>query len=106
MLTIAYLADVAPDPLVEILKDSPWFVDAGMHLWILAEFVTPEVQAEIDRRKKSEANRVGSAANAPEARSEGVSSSATSPRPSPSPRNRGRRGVRLEAPSPGWRVLN
>ncbi len=70
----AYRSDVAPDPLAEVLKADPRFVYAEEDSWMLAEFVTPEVQATIDRRKMFEANRPSGAMEAAEAPSETISS--------------------------------
>ncbi|MBI2954859.1 MAG: hypothetical protein HYY30_11135 [Chloroflexi bacterium] len=46
-----YRAEVAPDPLVEVLKADPRFVDAGLSAWMLAERMTPEMGDLIQRRR-------------------------------------------------------
>jgi len=48
-----YRADVAPDPLENVLKADRRFVNAGFDAWLLAETVTPDVQAGIRQRKEA-----------------------------------------------------
>jgi tetratricopeptide (TPR) repeat protein len=50
----AYRSDVAPDPLNAVLSADSRFVDAGFHTWMLAENVTPDVQAFIRQRQQAE----------------------------------------------------
>jgi tetratricopeptide (TPR) repeat protein len=49
-----YRADVPPDPLAEVLRADPRFVDAGLHGWALAEAVTPDMLADFRERKRLE----------------------------------------------------
>ncbi|MHB8674778.1 MAG: hypothetical protein ACYDAK_14010 [Candidatus Limnocylindrales bacterium] len=51
----AYRADVAPDSLETVLKADPRFVDAGLNMWMLAEDMTPAMEAVIPGRKRMEA---------------------------------------------------
>jgi tetratricopeptide (TPR) repeat protein len=56
----AYRADVAPDSLAMVLKADRRFVDTGLFMWLLAEAVTPGVQALGRQRKQAEKHSVGS----------------------------------------------
>lgn len=47
-----YRADVAPDPLAEVLAADPRFTKAGMGIWMLSEYVTPEIEADIRARRR------------------------------------------------------
>lgn len=49
-----YQAEVAPDPLLTVLRADPRFVDAGMYAWMLAETVTPEMRELIRERRRLE----------------------------------------------------
>src|SRR5712692_8675286 len=49
-----YRSDVAPDSLNAVLSADSRFVDAGLHMWMLAENVTPDVQAFIRQRQQVE----------------------------------------------------
>ena len=51
-----YRSDVAPDPVEEVLKADPRFVNAGLNAWMLAEAVTLETRARIRQRKKLESD--------------------------------------------------
>ncbi|MHB8993598.1 MAG: hypothetical protein ACYC66_18405 [Chloroflexota bacterium] len=68
-----YHADVAPDPLETTLEADRLFVDAGMEMWTLAEFVTPEVQAAIRRMKEMESELFAPPAETPGAFAEAPS---------------------------------
>ncbi|HZO26676.1 MAG TPA: hypothetical protein VFH48_11885 [Chloroflexota bacterium] len=50
----AYRSDLAPDPLATVLQDDPRFEAAGFHGWLLAESLTPAMQAEIRERQRLE----------------------------------------------------
>ena len=50
----AYRSEVAPDPIEAVLRADSRFVDAGFDAWMLAETLTPDIEAQIRSRKKFE----------------------------------------------------
>ncbi len=55
----AYHADVAPDPLQEVLGADSRFVAAGFDAWMLEENVTPALRVAIRQRQQDEARLFG-----------------------------------------------
>ncbi len=48
----SYRGEPAPMPLAAVLASDARFLDAGLDMWTMAEAVTPELEADIQRRKQ------------------------------------------------------